>query len=290
MDSFIFQQLANGLSTGMTYVLLALGLTLIFGVLHVMNFAHGDFYMLAALVTFIAGTEFKMPYFLAFLCAVLTSGVVAFLVDRLAVRPILTRKTGEGDALLSTYALSLLIYETVLAIWGPTPQAVAGLEGSFELLGVSLTHQRILVVVTGLSMVAAVHFWLARTRFGKQVRALAQDRFAATVVGIPVEKVGSRTFLVAGLLAGVAGALMAPVVTFSPALGSNVLTKAFAVVVIGGMGSARGTLICGLALGVLETYGSIYFSTTVSLALLYGLLIVVLLFRPQGLFGKRASK
>lgn len=288
MDSFIFQQLANGLSTGMTYVLLALGLTLIFGVLHVMNFAHGDFYMLGALVTFIVGTQFNMPYVVALLCAVVVSGVMAFVVDRLAVRPIVTRKTGQGDTLLSTYALSLLIYETVLAIWGPTPQAVGGLQGSSEFFGVTLTHQRSLVLGAGLLLVIGVHVWLSRTLFGKQVRALAQDRFAASVVGIPVRKIGSRTFLVAGLLAGVAGALMAPVVTFSPMIGTNVLTKAFAVVVIGGMGSVRGTLVCGLALGVLETYGSMYFSTTVSLAIVYGLLILVLLFKPEGLFGKKA--
>lgn len=287
MDSFLIQQLINGLSTGMTYVVLALGLTLIFGVLHVMNFAHGDFYMLGALVTFIAGSQLHLPYGVAVLCAVVMAGVVSFVVDRVAVRPLLTRKTGHGDTLLSTYALSLLIYETVLAVWGPTPQAVTGLEGSSEFVGVVLTHQRALVLGTGLVLVLGVHVWLGRTRFGKQVRALAQDRFAASVVGIPVRRIGSQTFVVAGLLAGAAGALMVPVATFSPMIGNNVLTKAFAVVVIGGMGSVRGTLMCGLALGVLETYGSMYFSTTVSLALVYSILILVLLFKPEGLFGKR---
>lgn len=288
MDAFLIQQFVNGLSTGMTYVVLALGLTLIFGVLHVMNFAHGEFYMLGALATFLAVVQLGLPYAFAVLIAIAVVGLVAFVVDRLAVRPVVTREDGPGDTLLSTYALSLLVYEGVLGIWGPTPQAVPGVEGATDLYGVTLTHQRALVLVSGCVLVGAVQWWLRRTLFGKQVRALAQDRFAATVVGIPVQRIGSQTFVVAGLLAGAAGALMVPVITFSPVIGHNVLTKAFAVVVVGGMGSVRGTLICGLALGVLETFGSMYFSSTVSLAIVYAILVFVLLFKPAGLFGAKA--
>lgn len=286
MDTaFLFQQLVNGLSTGMTYVVLALGLTLIFGVLHVMNFAHGEFYMLGALATFLAVVRIGMPYALAVVAAIVATGLVAWVVDRIAVRPLVTRKDGPADTLLSTYAISLLLYESVLGIWGPTPQAVPGLEGAVDVFGVTLTAQRALVLVAGCLLVASVQVWLRRTLFGKQVRALAQDRFAATVVGVPVARIGSQTFVIAGLLAGAAGALMVPVITFSPTLGHNVLTKAFAVVVVGGMGSVRGTLICGLALGVLETFGSMYFSSTVSLAVVYVILVFVLLFKPAGLFA-----
>lgn len=288
MDSFFFQQLLNGLSTGMTYVVLALGLTLVFGVLHVMNFAHGEIYMLGALVTFIAAVRFDAPYGIAVMAAIAASGLLAAVIDWLAVRPVIARKQGSADTLLSTYALSLLISEAVVAICGPTPQAVQGLTGSIELLDVTLTYQRALVLVAGFLMVGGIHAVLRYSMFGKQIRALAQDRFAASVVGIPVRRIGSLTFVLAGLLAGAAGALMAPVLTFSPMMGHNVLTKVFAVIVIGGMGSVRGTLVCGLALGILETFGSMYVSTTVSLALVYALLVIVLLFKPSGLLGKKA--
>ncbi|WP_158289947.1 branched-chain amino acid ABC transporter permease [Ramlibacter sp. WS9] len=287
MDTFILQQVLNGLSTGMTYVVLALGLTLVFGVLHVMNFAHGDLYMVGALIAFIAAAQHQLPYGWAVLLAIGCSGLLAIVIDRLAVRPLVARKQGSADTLLSTYALSLLVSEAVLAVWGPTPQAVPGLVGSVDFIGITLTYQRTLVLVAGLLMVAGVHMVLRHTLFGKQIRALAEDRFAAAVVGIPVRRIGSQTFVLAGVLAGAAGALMVPVLTFSPVMGHNVLTKIFAVVVIGGMGSVRGTLVCGLALGVLETFGSMYFSATVNLALVYVLLLLVLLFKPAGLFGKK---
>jgi branched-chain amino acid transport system permease protein len=288
MDSFYLQQLINGFSTGMTYVLLALGLTLVFGVLHVVNFAHGEFYMLGALAAYLGMSQLDLPYPIALIGAMLAVGLVAYVVDRVAVRPMLARPSGQGDTLLSTYAVSLLLYDGVLEIWGPTPQAVAGIPGSLDAFGMTLTYQRIFVLACGLVLIASVHAWLHYTRFGKQVQALAQSRFASAVVGIPVRKVGTQTYVVAGLLAGAAGALMVPILTFSPQIGQNVITKAFVVVVIGGMGSVRGTVICGLALGILETYGSMYFSTTISLALVYAMLILVLLFKSEGLFGKQS--
>jgi branched-chain amino acid transport system permease protein len=271
----------------MTYVVLALGLTLVFGVLHVMSFVHGELYMAGALVTFLAGTQLHFSYLFSVLLAVAVTGLLGYVIDYLAVRPVIARKNGSADTLLSTYAMSLFVYEGVQAVWGPTPQAVTGLEGVIEFWGVILTNQRMLVLVSGFLLVTGVQLVLRYSLFGKRVRALAQDRFAAAVLGIPVKRIGSLTFVAAALLAGAAGALMVPVLSFTPALGHNVLTKIFAVVVIGGMGSVRGTLICGLALGVLETFGSMYFSTTVSLALVYGFLILVLLFKPEGLFGKK---
>jgi branched-chain amino acid transport system permease protein len=286
MDTFYLQQFVNGLSTGMAYVILALGLTLVFGVLHVMNFAHGEFFMVGALVTYLAQAHFQQHYLAAALCGVLLTAAISYLVDLIAVRSIVLRRNGSGDSLLSTYAISLLLYEIVLQQMGPTPQAVEGIPGTFEAFGISLTYQRIFVLFMGSLMILAVHAGLRYSRFGKQVRALAQSRFAAEVVGVQVRRIGTQTFVIAALLAGAAGALMVPVITFSPTIGHGVITKIFAIVVIGGMGSVRGTLICGLGLGVLETFGSMAFSTTVSLAILYGVLILVLLFKPQGLFAK----
>jgi branched-chain amino acid transport system permease protein len=282
----IAQQIVNGLSAGMAYALVALGLTLIFGVLHVINFAHGEFYMLGGLAAVLGVQHLGLPYIATLVIVPLVLAVVGMVIERASVGPLLKRPDGLSDALLSTYAVSLLLADVVLALRGPAPERIDGLEGALQLGGVVIGYQRLFVFVLGLALIAVLDFTLRRTRFGKQMRAVAQNRFAAQVVGIDVKAMGMRTFMLGAALAGLAGALLVPISQFTPLMGHNVVIKAFVVVVVGGMGSVAGAVVCGLALGVVEALLGLALPEGFTTALVYSLLLVTLMVRPQGLFGK----
>ena len=288
MLDLLLQQTVNGLTQGMAYALVALGLTMIFGVLHVINFAQGELYMLGGLVAVVATSMLGLPYAAAIPLAIVAVVAVAAVVDRVAVRPVLPQKDGPSTVLLSTFALSLLIHQGVLTAWGPNPARVEGVAGSVSLGPVVVTGDRLLVLAAGLVILFAIEFALRRTALGRRVRAVAQSEFAARVVGIDVARVRTLTFLGAAGVSGVAGALMAPVSLFTPSMGQHTIITAFVVVVIGGMGNATGAVVCGLALGVLEALASTVMPQDLGTAAIYGLLLVSLLIRPTGLFGKPA--
>jgi branched-chain amino acid transport system permease protein len=277
--------MANGLSVGMAYALLALGLTLIFGVLHVINFSHGEFYMIGGFVAAILTSYFGLPYLLSLPAAVVAVVLLALIVDRIAVRPVLDGPDGDSIVLISTFAIGILVYQTILATYGPQPIRVDGVPGTFVLGSVTLTYQRMFAIVVGICLLAILEWSLRRTAFGRKLRAVAQSAFAAKVVGIDVPKIRTATFIIAAALASLAGALLAPTVAFSPAMGQHAIINAFVVVVIGGMGSVSGAVVCGLLLGIVESVSSIWLPQEVASAFIYGLLLVTLLVRPRGLFS-----
>lgn len=279
------QQFVNGLSLGMGYVFVALGLTLIFGILGVINFSHGELYMLGGLFAVLGAQHLELPYAAAVVFASLLVGAVAWGVDQVAVRPLMDRKDGHSTVLLSTFAVSLLLYHGVLFQWGPAPKRLQGLEGITSIGPVTISHQRLLVLGAGLLLLILLEWMLKRTHWGREMRAVAQNTFAARVVGINVAAVGTSTYVLAGVLAGLAGALITPIALFTPLMGQHVIIKAFVVVVIGGMGSITGAVVCGLSLGLLEAIVGSYISSGLVLALIYSLMIVALLLRPHGLFG-----
>jgi branched-chain amino acid transport system permease protein len=285
MAVLIVQQIVNGLAQGMAYALVALGLTMIFGVLHVINFAQGELYMLGGLVAMLATTSLGVPYAGAVLLAVICVVVAAALIDVVAVRPVLVDKDGPSTALLSTFAASLLIQQAVLTTWGPNPARVEGVSGSLSLGPIVVTNHRLLVVVAGVALLLLLEYALRRTALGKKVRAVAQSEYAAAVVGVNVPAVRTATFLGAAAVAGVAGALIAPISLFTPGMGQHAIITAFVIVVIGGMGNATGAVVCGLLLGVMEALASIFMSEEIGTAAIYALLLVSLLVRPKGLFS-----
>jgi branched-chain amino acid transport system permease protein len=284
----VFQQIANGLSVGMGYALVALGLSLIFGVLHVINFAHGETFMVGGLVTLIATSLLGVPYLLALPIAGVAGAVLGFGINRLAVQPLLQRRDGSADVLLATFAVSILIHQAVVVLWGPAPARIDGLPGAIEIGSVVLTNQRLFVLAVGIAFLVALEWCLKRTRFGTELRAVAQSQFAARVVGIEVDRVNLRTFVIAAVIAGVGGGLLSPVILYSSLMGQVVIIKAFVVVVIGGMGSIVGAVLCGLAVGLLESMLSLVTSEGTATAIIYSLLLAVLLVRPYGLAGKKA--
>jgi len=266
----------------MGYALVAMGLTLIFGVLHVINFAHGELYLVGGLGTVLLVSHLGVPYMAAVPIAAILAATAGWLMSQIAVRPLLGRRDPSA-VMLSTYAVSLLILQTVLWAWGTAPFRIAGVEGSLEIGALIISHQRLTLIGVGLAMLLFIEWLLRRTRYGREVRAVAQDAFAAHAIGIDVSRVRTMAFVLSAGMAGVAGALLVPITLFSPLMGQNVIIKAFVVVVLGGMGSVSGAVLLGIVLGLLEALlGSVMTSGFAS-ALIYSLLIVALLFRPQGL-------
>lgn len=285
----VLQQTANGIAHGMSLALIALGLTMVFGVLHVINFAHGELYMVGGLALVVGMTTLHFNYPLALLLAIVAAGIVAWMVDEVGVRPVLDQKDGHSTVLLTTFAISMLLNEGVLAIWGPSPVRVNGFTGITEFGSVVITNQRWFVIGAGLCVLVLIELILRRTRIGKDIRAIASSAYAATVVGINVRRIRTVTFVAAGALAGFTGAVMVPITTFNPTIGHNIIVDAFVVVVVGGMGNAFGAVVCGLLVGLLQAYLSIVIPQQIGVAVVYALLLLTLLVRPQGLMERRRA-
>lgn len=287
MAEVLVQQLLNGLSIGFGYALIALGLTLAFGVLHVINFGHGEVVMLGALSVVLATTYLGVPYLAALPLSVLVGGVVGWVFNAVAVAPLLPRPEGRTDILLTTFAVGVLFNQAVLSVWGPAPARVDGLQGRIDLAGIGLTGQRLFIIGASIAALFVLDRLARRTRFGVELRALSQSERAARVVGIDVRSVGTKAFLLASAIGGLGGALLAPITSYSPLLGQAVLIKAFVIVVLGGLGSAAGAVVCALAIGVLEAMLGMAMEEGIAAAAVYSLMLLVLLVRPQGLMGSK---
>ncbi len=283
MASFAGVLLA-GVLLGGIYSLVAIGLNLIFGVIRVVNFAQGEFVMLGMYATVVAYTGLHMDPYLALvlvfpLLFVFGMAVQRFVLQRLQNEPMMQ--------IFATFGLLMLLQNVVLAITGGTAisirTAVSGLTISVGPLQVSVAR---LVALAAVSLVAVGLQWgLRHTMAGKAVRAVAQDRRAARLMGIDVERTYMLTFGLGAGLAGVAGALLTPIFTLSPQIGGNFILPAFAVVVLGGLGSVWGAYIGGFLIGITEALAGFYLDPALKQAVWFAIFILVLVVRPTGLFG-----
>tara|TARA_B100000809_G_scaffold266265_1_gene328147 strand:+ start:1100 stop:1972 length:873 start_codon:yes stop_codon:yes gene_type:complete len=280
------QHLLNGLLIGGIYALMGIGLTLIFGVMNVVNFAHGQFYMLAAFAVYTIFTLAGVPYPMALIISALLVGLLAAIIERVLLKPI--RNEPIEVSMLATIGLSIFLANMVQIIWDPTPKDI-GLP--FPLQGIqvgpiSLTPIRVFVLVSALLIIVASHLFLQRTRVGKAIRATFQDREAAALMGVNIDFIHTFTFSWGAGIAALAGGLLAPIFQVFPTMGAIVTAKSFAVVIVGGLGSFPGAILAGLLLGVAESLGAAYISSGYRDAIAFILIIVVLLVRPTGLLGK----
>ena len=286
----LVQHLLNGFLIGGIYALMGIGLTLIFGVMNVVNFAHGQFYMLGAFVVYTVFTLAGVPYVLALVVAALAVGLLGMITERLLLRPI--RDQPADVPMLATIGLSIFLANMALIIWDPTPKDT-GLP--FPLVGVkvgplTLTPMRLFVLVAAFVIIAGSHLFLQRSRMGKAIRATFQDREAAALMGVDVDVVNMVTFGWGAAMAALAGGLLAPIFQVFPTMGAIVTAKSFAVVIVGGLGSFPGAILAGLLLGIAESLGAGYVSSGYRDAIAFILIIVVLVVRPTGLLGNETQK
>ncbi|HEX7044017.1 MAG TPA: branched-chain amino acid ABC transporter permease [Burkholderiales bacterium] len=288
MQSFI-AALLNSLDIAMLLFIIAVGLNIIFGVLNIINFAHGGLYMLGAYFTYTLVTRLDLPFWPLLLLAPLAVAAIAVAMERLVLRRVYGRHV--TDSLLLTFALLLIIDESVRMIWGSgihTVRPPESLSGNISFAGVSYPSYSLFVMVAGVVLLAALWALFNRTRIGRIVRAAAIDRDMAQTVGINVPLVVTGVFAFGAWLAAVGGVVAAPARAIDPGMGDRIIIESFIVVVIGGLGSFPGALLGALVLGLIHGFGGRYLPE-VNLVLPYIGMALVLLLRPQGLLGREAA-
>jgi len=285
----------NGLIFGLFYALMAVGLAMIFGVLKVVNFAHGEFYMVGAYTYVLCALKLGVPAWLALPLAAIAGAFLGWLVERTLMRPLYAGYASwavmkDEYAVVVTFGLSLLLVNAVDKIVGPFPyRGPALIETSRFALGpVMLNGQKLIAAIVSAALLVAFAIFLKRSLWGRQIQAVAQNRLGASLAGIDATRATSLVFAVSGLLAALSGALLAPLINPSPDVGAFPAIKSYVIVVLGGMGSVWGAMIASLLLGVLESFFAVYVSYDYRDAFGLLILILVLIFRPQGILGERS--
>ncbi|WP_456833796.1 branched-chain amino acid ABC transporter permease [Deinococcus sp. UYEF24] len=277
----------NALSLGGAYCLVALGLTLVYGVLNIPNFAHGSLYMVGAYITWALLSALGLPYFLALGLSAVVLGILAMIMERLVFSPL--RSSPGLRPMIAAVGVLFFLEAAVQLIWGQDFKLMTSpFTGIIHFGPVSITAQRLLVTVTSVVVMLALFYFLKRTRAGITIEAMAQNREGARLVGINVNRVASLTFFVSGALAAIAAALYAPVSLVSPTMGNVMNLKVFAIIVLGGMGSLPGAIAGAFLLAFAETFGGVLVGPDFADVVGFAVLVLVLSLRPQGLLGKTA--
>ena len=283
ITSIFAQQLWNGLIIGMVYVLFALSLNLITGVLGIINMAQGELYMLGAVVLWAVTMLVEVNIFIGLGISFIVVGSFGLLLNIIAIKPIQFKD--PLSVLLSTIAVSnIIIYGITILIGSDTKTIVTPFKGSVKFLGALIPVSNIIMFFIGTAAIASI-FLLLKTNWGKALRATAQDRIGASLVGINTERIYASTVAIASGFAALVGGIMAPIVTVHGSMGESILLKGFAVMVISGMGKLKECVIVGFAIGIMETLFGQYMSTNYREVFVFGLLIIVALLRPQGIFS-----
>ncbi|WP_102273974.1 branched-chain amino acid ABC transporter permease [Cytobacillus massiliigabonensis] len=285
------QQLINGISLGSIYALIALGYTMVYGIIKLINFAHGEVFMIGAFVGFYAIAGWGLGFFPALLLAMAVCAIFGVLIERIAYRRL--RNATRIAALITAIGLSLLIQYVVIYFRGAQPEAYpdALSNKTFDLFGVQISSQSILILSVSIVLMILLQFVVHRTKIGKAMRAVSHDMDAARLMGINVNTTISATFAIGSALAGAAGVFFGVYYTkIEPLMGIIPGLKAFVAAVLGGIGIIPGAMVGGLVLGVVETIVSALGYSLWRDAAAFIILILILLFRPSGIFGKNARE
>ena len=281
--------LFNGISLGSVYAIIALGYTMVYGIAKMLNFAHGDVIMIGAYVSFCAMQYMGLPAILSVVLAMAVCTVLGIVIEGLAYKPL--RQAPSLAVLITAIGVSYFLQNLALLIWGSTPKSFSSVVsiGSITLLEGQLviSGETIVTVLANILIMIALTQFTSRTKFGKAMRAVSEDKGAAELMGINVNATISMTFAIGSALAAIAGVLLCSAYpTLQPTTGSMPGIKAFTAAVFGGIGSIPGAMIGGVLLGVIEILGKAYVSTELGDALVFAVLILVLLVKPTGLLGK----
>ena len=292
--------LISGISLGSIYAIIALGYTMVYGIAKMLNFAHGDVIMIGAYVCFFAVTKNNLPPAVGVLLAVVVCTMLGMVIEKLAYKPL--RSAPSLAVLITAIGVSYFLQNAALLLWTPNPKIFPNLfarhvdgktVNGFQLFDgqLRISYVTVVTIVACIVIMVALTLFTGRTRIGKAMRACSEDKGAAQLMGINVNRTISLTFAIGSALAAVAGALLC---SFSPTLmpttGSMPGIKAFTAAVFGGIGSIPGAFIGGILLGVIEALGRAYISTQLSNSIVFAVLIIILLVRPAGLLGKRTQE
>jgi len=285
--------LVNGLSLGSVYAIIALGYSMVYGIAKMLNFAHGDVIMIGAYVSFSATQYWGMHPIVSIIISVAVCTVLGITIEGLAYKPL--RQATSLAVLITAIGMSYLLQNVALLIWGPNPKSFSSVVdlGTLSFFGgeLRITSEAIVTVLASVVIMLALTAFTGRTKMGKAMRAVSEDKGAAELMGINVNATISMTFAIGSALAAIAGVLLCSAYpVLMPTTGSMPGIKAFTAAVFGGIGSIPGAMIGGLLLGVIEILGKAYVSTELGDAFVFAVLIVVLLVKPTGLLGKKVHE
>jgi branched-chain amino acid transport system permease protein len=280
----LLQGLAIGLLTGILYVLVAIGLTLIYGILHIVNFAHGEIYMLGAMAVFYLHVIAGVPLGLTLALILALALLLGLLVERAFFRSL----RGQWlQLVVASVGISLIIQSVGWIAFGIQEKNVPSyLPGIVEVLGVRLPRERLLAAGVGLVLVAALYLVVYRTKVGLAMRAIEEDEETARMVGVNANRVAAFSVALGFALAALAGAFVAPIYSLNPGMGLESILMSFLIIIVGGLGSITGTVLAGLLVGVLQSVGAVMFGAEAAYGLVFVVMIAVLIVRPAGLLGR----
>ncbi|NLC11217.1 MAG: branched-chain amino acid ABC transporter permease [Firmicutes bacterium] len=281
------QQLVNGIVLGSTYALIALGYTMVYGIIELINFAHGEIYMFGAFVAMLLVTIYKVPFLLSLLVAMALSSLLGVTIEFLAYRPL--RRAPRLAALISAIGASIFLQNLALFIMGPRPYNFPSPfeRRVFNLEIFAISQIELYILLISFFLMLGLHFLIMKTKLGKAMRATAQDKDTAALMGINIDKVISATFLIGSAFGAASGVMIGVYFrSVSPTMGLMPGLKGFVAAVLGGIGNIPGAMLGGLLLGVAETMGAAYLSSQYRDAVAFAILIVVLILKPSGLLGK----
>ncbi len=275
--------LLNAVVWGLIMALIALGLNMIFGLLHIINMAHGALYMLGAVVAWYL-IELTGNFWVALVIAPLCVGFIGILMEKGLLRSIEDKPI---TTIICTFGVMLAIQQLVLMIFGGSPRRIAApIPYRFPLFQLEYPLMRIVIAFISILVMAGLWFFLRKTKYGLWMRAVVQDREMAVALGIPVNKVYMWTFVLGSVLAAFSGVLAAPIVSVEFMMGREVLIMAFIIVIVGGMGNLEGSVIAAIMISLIQGIGALFFTPSIATVFALAFMIIVLLIRPQGLFGE----
>lgn len=278
------QATVNGLVVGLLYLLMAVGFTLVFGVMRMVNFAHGEFYMLGAFAAYTLVVHMGLPFLLAVALSVVLAIAFGSVIEWLILKPF---RKDELNGMIVTIGLAMILQNVALMVFGPDPVSMPSIAtGATTVLGVTVANSRLYVVVFAIAVLLLLYAFLRHSPVGRGLRAVVEDADIAALQGVRSRIYYPLGFGIGIGLAAIAGALMAPLFSVSPFMGQTPLLKAFMVVILGGLGSIPGAAIAGLCLGLLESYSSLFLSSSTADMLIFILVVVGMLAFPRGLIGR----
>ena len=281
--------LVNGISLGSIYAIIALGYTMVYGIAKMLNFAHGDVIMVGAYIVFCATQYWNLPPVVCVIVAMLVCTALGITIEKLAYKPL--RQATSLAVLITAIGMSYLLQNTALLIWGANPKVFPSLLNlnTINLFDgqLAIKPETLITIVSNIIIMTALTLYIAKTKTGKAMRCVSEDRGAAELMGINVNRTISVTFAIGSALAAIAGLLLcSSYPQLMPTTGSMPGIKAFTAAVFGGIGSIPGAMLGGVLLGVIEIFGKAYISTELGDAIVFAVLIIVLLVRPTGLLGR----
>jgi branched-chain amino acid transport system permease protein len=290
MVTIVIDYMMNGIVIGSGYALIAIGLTMIFGLMGIVNFAHGEFYMIGGFVAYYLVQLLGLNFFLSLVIAIAIVMALGLVFDKVIFAPL------QGKPIITTalvtIGLSIFLQNMTLYLFGATPKTIPSPFPRMPLKIGSLfiTQERVFATVLTFAIIIGMHLFLKKTKAGKALRATFQVKEAAALVGINISRVYALTFAAGVGLSATAGALLGSIFYITPTIGGNATLKAFIVVILGGMGSFPGAIVGGLTLGIAESLGAGFISSAYKDAIGFVIVVILLLFRPQGLFGTLIGK